>query len=181
MVEREHIREPNKEQHIRYDATRDTEVPTRVREEILGLRWNRTVRGIELQDLTESHRLLESALERTAADLATSQEKVRSLETRLADANATIRAANKRISGLKSVRVINADLDPEGYYRVMGLHPAALVGLTEEQASRRVRLAFQASSFIHHPDTGGNAEAMKKLNDAKEVLLDPIRRKVYGK
>lgn len=149
------------------DSSLREDVPEDVKKEILHLRWERTTQGFDLVDVK--------------TELADTQRKLVDAETRLATANQTIRETNKRISGLNGPSRAIADQDPSGYYRVLGLHPESLTGISEEDAERRLKSAYRASSFIHHSDRGGSDNGMKLLNEAMEHLADPLKRRGYGK
>lgn len=59
------------------------------------------------------------------------------------------------------------------YYRILQVHPEA--GPEVIQAAYR-RLARQ-----RHPDSGGSDVAMQELNEAYEVLSDPVKRREYDR
>jgi preprotein translocase subunit Sec63 len=59
------------------------------------------------------------------------------------------------------------------YYRILQVHPEA--SLEVIQAAYR-RLARQ-----RHPDSGGSNAAMQELNEAYEVLSDPVKRQDYDR
>jgi|GEM_PF-3904654 len=59
------------------------------------------------------------------------------------------------------------------YYRILQVHPEA--SLEVIQAAYR-RLARQ-----RHPDSGGSDVAMQELNEAYEVLSDPLKRREYDR
>lgn len=42
-----------------------------------------------------------------------------------------------------------------------------------------VRAAYRALSRKHHPDKGGDAELMRRINGAWEILKDPKKREMY--
>lgn len=54
------------------------------------------------------------------------------------------------------------------YYELLGVAPDA----TPEQIKRAHRELMKT----HHPDRGGDEVTAKRLNEAKDVLLDPIKR-----
>jgi curved DNA-binding protein CbpA len=57
------------------------------------------------------------------------------------------------------------------YYSVMGL--------SEDASKEEVDRAFRNEARKRHPDGGGSEEAMKSLNEARDVLSDPDTRKAY--
>lgn len=64
----------------------------------------------------------------------------------------------------------SVDLSSLSHYQVLGLHP----GATEEEITK----AYRKQALKYHPDksqTNASEEWMKKLNDAKAVLLSEKR------
>lgn len=59
------------------------------------------------------------------------------------------------------------------YYDLLGVEPDA--------SQREVKAAFRRRSLSVHPDHGGSAEAFVRLQEAYEVLSDPIRRAAYDR
>src|SRR4051812_33878918 len=62
----------------------------------------------------------------------------------------------------------------EDYYQVMGLEPGA--------DAAAVKQAYRRLARLHHPDVNQAAEAaasMSKVNEAYEVLSDPLRRAAF--
>jgi hypothetical protein len=57
------------------------------------------------------------------------------------------------------------------YYAILGVNPSA-----EPEV---IKAAYNALARKHHPDTGGNAERMKGINEAFEVLSDTAKRARY--
>lgn len=57
------------------------------------------------------------------------------------------------------------------HYEVLGVTPAA--------SGEELRRAYLAQARRHHPDTGGDAAAMTRLNEAWAVLSDPVQRRRY--
>lgn len=71
-------------------------------------------------------------------------------------------------------------IDPNGYWRVMGVHPETDPNVLEELLKRSYRVV----ALQYHPDTTSLdktiAEAkMKQLNEAYEVLRDSEKRRTY--
>ena len=65
---------------------------------------------------------------------------------------------------------------PQGGARDDGGYYAAL-GLDQKCSQRDVDKAYRRKSLRCHPDKGGDPEEFKKLNEAREVLSDPAKRK----
>ena len=63
--------------------------------------------------------------------------------------------------------------DDGGYYAALGLDPKC--------TQRDVDKAYRRKSLRCHPDKGGDPEEFKKLNEAREVLSDPAKRKQYDR
>jgi hypothetical protein len=59
------------------------------------------------------------------------------------------------------------------HYEVLGVSPKATVA--------EVRAAYRAAARDHHPDAGGDADRMRQLNAAWQVLGDPVRRAAYDR
>ena len=60
----------------------------------------------------------------------------------------------------------------EDPYKVLGVERNA----TEDQ----IRDAYKSKIKISHPDVGGNEEECKRLNSAKDLLLDPQERAAFN-
>ena len=58
-------------------------------------------------------------------------------------------------------------------------NPYAELGADVEADRRAIRGAYLAKARRHHPDLGGNAKAMARINEAFELLSDPARRAAY--
>ena len=69
---------------------------------------------------------------------------------------------------------------PRGGARDDGGYYAAL-GLDSKCTQRDVDKAYRRKSLRCHPDKGGDPEEFKKLNEAREVLSDPAKRKQYDR
>lgn len=113
--------------------------------------------------------------------LKSARAKISELEKRIGLANQTIRQANLRIEQLKRLaRIGQDDLgDPKGYFRILGFHSSAFEGLTEDQVQKLVNAGYRVMSWVHHPDHEGNPTKMAHLNDARDVLSDPLQRREY--
>jgi len=57
------------------------------------------------------------------------------------------------------------------YYEVLGVS----AGATTED----LKIAYRKAAQLHHPDHGGDQEEMKVVNEAYEVLCDPMERASY--
>jgi curved DNA-binding protein CbpA len=62
----------------------------------------------------------------------------------------------------------NGNIDP---YRELGISHTA--------TQRAIRAAYHARARLRHPDMGGDAEAMARVNAAYELLKDPSRRAAF--
>jgi curved DNA-binding protein CbpA len=67
-------------------------------------------------------------------------------------------------------KLIERDCDP---YKVLGVDASASVA--------DITRAFRRRALVEHPDRGGDPEAFLLLNEAREVLLDPVRRAEYDR
>lgn len=56
-------------------------------------------------------------------------------------------------------------------YNILGISPKA----TKEE----INSAYKKASLRAHPDKGGSEEEFKKINHAKEILMDDDRRRIY--
>jgi len=57
------------------------------------------------------------------------------------------------------------------YYRVLGV--------SETASKQDIDRAYRSEARKHHPDGGGSDEAMKSLNEARDILTDRETRKAY--
>lgn len=65
----------------------------------------------------------------------------------------------------------NPDID---YYAILGVHP--------EAEDIVIKAAYRAMSKQYHPDMGlGNTQKMQAINEAYQVLIDPICRSDYDR
>jgi hypothetical protein len=79
--------------------------------------------------------------------------------------------------------------DPEGYYKIYNLNPDAASRLSNEQISALVENQYKKLSSKSHPDKSEGdeekrkilEEEMKKINAARDVLTDPLKRSKYGR
>lgn len=69
--------------------------------------------------------------------------------------------------------------DSLGYFKALNLNASDLVGLTNEEVSKKIRSSYRAAASVAHPDHGGNHNAMVKVNRAMEVISNPSLRSAY--
>lgn len=55
----------------------------------------------------------------------------------------------------------------------------AILGANEDASPKEIERLYKQRAVRHHPDRGGNEEAMKALNEAYAVLSDEGARKAY--
>src|SRR5438128_2292908 len=57
----------------------------------------------------------------------------------------------------------------------------SVLGLTRRASDREIREAYRRLAKQYHPDSSSvaSAERMHELNDAKEILFDPIKREEH--
>jgi len=65
------------------------------------------------------------------------------------------------------------DVDTEGLYN--------LLGVDKNATEREIKKAYKKAALKHHPDRGGDAEQFKEVEKAKQILLDPQKRKLYDR
>lgn len=59
------------------------------------------------------------------------------------------------------------------YYEILQVSPDATTEVIEA--------AYRALQKRYHPDAGGNERIAKLLNEAREILCDPVRRAAYDR
>ncbi|MGV3548673.1 J domain-containing protein [Rhizobium sp.] len=64
-------------------------------------------------------------------------------------------------------------------YTVAVNDPYDILGLARDADDAAIRTAFRAFAKQSHPDSGGDAEAFVLGQKAQDLLLDPLRRKVF--
>lgn len=57
--------------------------------------------------------------------------------------------------------------------------PYAELGADVDADGRTIRGAYLSKARRHHPDLGGNVRTMARINEAFELLNDPVRRAAY--
>ncbi len=71
--------------------------------------------------------------------------------------------------------------DPNGHYRALGLNPLEVRNLSSEEFERVMKSAFREMSRRNHPDLGGQVEDMRRINIARDFLMNPANRLRYGR
>jgi curved DNA-binding protein CbpA len=59
------------------------------------------------------------------------------------------------------------------------IDPYDILGLSRDADAAAIKSAYRRRAKSAHPDTGGDAELFADLKLAYELLLDPVRRKVF--
>lgn len=54
-----------------------------------------------------------------------------------------------------------------------------LLGVNEKATTEEINKAYKRAALEHHPDKGGDEETFKRLQKAKETLLDTTKRQMY--
>lgn len=54
-----------------------------------------------------------------------------------------------------------------------------VLGVSEEATEAEIDKAYRSVARSRHPDGGGSEEAMKSLNEARDILRDPETRRAY--
>ncbi|KAA6475632.1 J domain-containing protein [Rhizobium rhizogenes] len=57
--------------------------------------------------------------------------------------------------------------------------PYDILGVGRDASDEQIKVAYRKRAKGAHPDSGGDAEAFGRLKKAHELLLDPVRRKVF--
>ncbi|ACM29738.1 J domain-containing protein [Agrobacterium rhizogenes] len=57
--------------------------------------------------------------------------------------------------------------------------PYDILGVGRDASDEQIKAAYRKRAKGAHPDSGGDAEAFGRLKKAHELLLDPVRRKVF--
>ena len=54
-----------------------------------------------------------------------------------------------------------------------------VLGISKDASPETIRKAYHRMALKNHPDKGGDAEVFKAISEAKDVLSDPEKRKLY--
>lgn len=57
--------------------------------------------------------------------------------------------------------------------------PYKTLGVARDADGAAIKSAYRARAKTAHPDSGGDVEAFARLTTSYELLLDPVRRKIY--
>ncbi|MDE1993290.1 MAG: J domain-containing protein, partial [Rhizobiaceae bacterium] len=57
--------------------------------------------------------------------------------------------------------------------------PYEILGIGRDASEEQIKAAYRKKAKTAHPDSGGDVEAFGRLQKAYELLLDPVRRKVF--
>ncbi len=61
----------------------------------------------------------------------------------------------------------------------MVTNPYEILGVRRDATDDQVKAAYRRRAKTTHPDSGGDADAFSRVQKAYELLLDPVRRKVF--
>src|SRR6478752_7702090 len=61
----------------------------------------------------------------------------------------------------------------------MVTNPYEILGVRRDATDEQVKAAYRRRAKATHPDSGGDPEAFGRVQKAYELLLDPVRRKVF--
>ncbi|MGF9691393.1 J domain-containing protein [Rhizobium sp. 0TCS1.26] len=59
------------------------------------------------------------------------------------------------------------------------IDPYKTLGVAREADGAAIKSAYRTRAKTSHPDAGGDVDAFSKLTACYELLLDPVRRKIY--
>lgn len=79
--------------------------------------------------------------------------------------------------GITPGRIDYVNLDPEGHFAAIGLHPNAFEGLSKEEAEDLINKNYKVRAKKYHPDKSGDEQKMKDLNNARDFFMDPKNRR----
>ncbi|MBB3610043.1 DnaJ domain-containing protein [Rhizobium sp. BK602] len=57
--------------------------------------------------------------------------------------------------------------------------PYDILGIGRDASDEQIKAAYRKRAKAAHPDSGGDTEAFGRLQKAYELLLDPVRRKLF--
>jgi curved DNA-binding protein CbpA len=68
-------------------------------------------------------------------------------------------------------------------HRAMTRDPYKILGVLPAAEEKEIRAAYRSLAKIYHPDagTGSSAERFRDIQDAYEILCDPVRRAAYDR
>jgi hypothetical protein len=124
------------------------------------------------------------------AKLRSDKEKMeqanRDLQMRVAQMEALnqywMNEATNRLSSGAAESALEDKFDSLGYLRRLGLHPSVLATFLPDDSGdlkEIIRFMYRKLAPKHHPDRGGSMRVMQLLNEAREVLEDPVKRLLY--
>jgi curved DNA-binding protein CbpA len=61
----------------------------------------------------------------------------------------------------------------------MVTNPYEILGVRRDATDDQIKAAYRRRAKTTHPDSGGDPEAFSRVQKAYELLLDPVRRKVF--
>ena len=59
------------------------------------------------------------------------------------------------------------------------MNPYEELDISINADDEEIKLKFRSLAQIHHPDKGGDEEMFKRIKEAYEILIDPVRRKEF--
>jgi curved DNA-binding protein CbpA len=59
------------------------------------------------------------------------------------------------------------------------IDPYKTLGVNRDADGAAIKSAYRSRAKSSHPDAGGDVDAFSKLTSSYELLLDPVRRKIY--
>jgi curved DNA-binding protein CbpA len=59
------------------------------------------------------------------------------------------------------------------------IDPYKTLGVNRDADGAAIKSAYRSRAKSSHPDAGGDVDAFSKLTTSYELLLDPVRRKIY--
>ncbi len=133
-----------------------------------------------LDKISSNLKLVEAIVEKQAEALNEARVRIPTLELH----NTMLKAENARLRNRPPATAPAETrdlLDPKGYCKALGLDPRLIKTLSPDKLEKLLTSLHRAYSLVHHPDTGGNTEAMKAVNTAYDFLKDPQKRRSYGR
>jgi DnaJ domain len=71
------------------------------------------------------------------------------------------------------------EVDPEGFYRTLGIDPRVARAMPEEQLQALLTRQYRLLARQHHPDVTRDSTQMSLINRAYTELKDPEKRRRY--